>query len=91
VTFDYEAMENRGRLTWDRMPAGVREMILEAEKLGARVETLDFRLYWRTAPNNATRRICAYRIVNWLAPGAEPEPLTGMSANDSSSLGAKAP
>jgi len=74
MTFDYVAMENGGRLAWDRMPDGVREMICEAERLGAQVEVSDLSGNWRPAPNNVTRCIFPYRIVNWRAPGDRQEP-----------------
>jgi hypothetical protein len=73
MTFDYEAMENRDRLTWNRMPDSVREMILEAERLGA----FQQRLY----PDGAwvdemifRPQFGIYRIVGWRAPGDQPEP-----------------
>jgi hypothetical protein len=83
MKFDYVAMENRDRLTWDRMPDSVREMILEAERLGA-VKQKFVNFYgcgWADGRLNLPISSGIYRIVGWRAPGAEPEPLAGMSAN----------
>jgi hypothetical protein len=82
MKFDYEAMENRDCLTWNRMPDSVRSMILEAEKLGANVQFRSFDGLWYDGIL-ARPRLGIYRIVNWRAPGDRQEPLAGMSANAS--------
>jgi hypothetical protein len=81
MKFDYVAMENRNRLTWDRMPDSVREMILEAERMGAFQQRLYPDGEW-VDEMIFRPQFGIYRIVNWRAPGAEPEPLAGMSANN---------
>jgi hypothetical protein len=82
VTFDYEAMENRELIRWCLMPTLAREMLDEAEALGA------IRQFWAIDgiwynDKRAVHLCGVYRIVGWRAPGDEPEPLAGMSANAS--------
>jgi hypothetical protein len=82
MKFDYVAMENRSRLTWDRMPDSVRAMILEAERMGAQVEVYDMSGNWRPAPNNVTRCKFPYRIVDWRAPEDRQEPPRTVRSSD---------
>jgi hypothetical protein len=74
MTFDYVAMENRGCLIWDRMPAGVQEMILEAVGLGAVKQKLVGRWWFFDDHIYAPAPSGIYRIIGWRAPGDQPEP-----------------
>jgi hypothetical protein len=73
MKFDYEAMENRDRLPWGRMPVDVRNMILEAETRGAIRRWLHNNGEW-LADFHPPHQAWVYCIAGWRAPEDRQEP-----------------